>query len=251
MSFKVIIPARFESTRLPGKVLQEIAGKPMVQHVHERAMESGAEEVYIATDSMRVADVCTGFGAQVCMTSRDHRTGTDRLAEVVGKLGEPDNRIIVNVQGDEPLLPAMLIRQVAANLESRPQVEIATLCRRITLRKELFDPHVVKVIPDNEGFALYFSRAPIPWHRDEFMEDRSELPPDSHHFRHIGLYAYRVAYLGFYAAHAPCSLELAESLEQLRALYSGHRIHVAEAVTEPGAGVDTPADLERVRELLL
>ncbi len=249
MRFKVIIPARFESKRLPGKVLLDIAGKPMVRHVYERALESGAEEVYIATDSDRVAGACAGFGARVCMTSPDHHTGTDRIAEVARLLGEPEGRVIVNVQGDEPLLPATLIRQVAANLGSRPEVEIATLCKRIATREELFDPHVVKVVLDSGGFALLFSRAPIPWHRDEFMEDNPALPADSMHFRHIGLYAYRVGYLNYYSSHSPCPLELAESLEQLRALHSGHRIHVAEALEDPGGGVDTPADLERVREL--
>ena len=169
---------------------------------------------------------------------------------MVTRLAEPDERIIVNVQGDEPLLPAALIRQVAANLESHPEAEVATLCRRITTREELFDPHVVKVVLDHRGFALYFSRAPIPWHRDEFMADVQALPRDSLHYRHIGVYAYRVSYLKFYATHAPCNLELAESLEQLRALYGGHRIHVAEAVEPPGPGVDTAEDLERVRALL-
>lgn len=248
--FKVIIPARYHSSRLPGKVLLDLGGRPMLEHVFRRALDSGAQEVLIATDSEQVGKVARRFGATVCMTSGRHRTGTDRLAEVVDQRGESDDQIIVNVQGDEPLLPPSLIRQVARNLAQYPQAEIATLCQRITHRDELFDPHSVKVVSDHQGYALYFSRAPIPWHRDEFVADQPDLPADSMHFRHIGLYAYRAAYLRFFATHAPCALELAEALEQLRALYGGHRIHVAQAVEHPGAGVDTQADLDRVRALL-
>jgi 3-deoxy-manno-octulosonate cytidylyltransferase (CMP-KDO synthetase) len=245
--FSVIIPARYDSSRLPGKVLADIGGRPMLQHVYERALASGAASVVIATDDERVEAAATGFGARVCMTSSAHRTGTDRLAEAAAQLGEPDERIVVNVQGDEPMLPAILVRQVAENLDAHPQADIATLCRRISSRDELFDPHAVKVVSDGDGFALYFSRAPIPWHRDEFMSDALSLPADSLHFRHIGLYAYRVSYLRYFASHPPCALELAESLEQLRALHGGHRIHVAEALEAPGHGVDTPADLAKVR----
>lgn len=251
MSFTIIIPARYDSSRLPGKVLADISGMPMLQHVYERATESGASDLAVATDDERVRDACGAFEARVCMTSREHRTGTDRLAEAAVQLGESDERIIVNVQGDEPLLPPALIRQVAENLAAHPQADIATLCQRISSHHDLFDPHVVKVIMDKEGFALYFSRAPIPWHRDEFMADSESLPANSMHFRHIGLYAYRVSYLKYFTSHPACSLELAESLEQLRALYGGHRIHVAEAREDPGQGVDTPADLERVRRLML
>ncbi len=222
----------------------------MVQRVHERAVESGADKVVVATDDLRIKQACEAFGAQVCMTSTAHRSGTDRLAEAVQTLGEAEDRIVVNVQGDEPLLPAALICQVAGNLDAHPMAEVATLCQRIRHHDELFDPHTVKVIADAEGFALYFSRAPIPWHRDEFMADEITLPEDSMHFRHIGLYAYRVSYLKYFASHPPCPLELAESLEQLRGLYSGHRIHVAEALEPPGHGVDTQADLVRVRELM-
>ncbi len=250
MDFTVIIPARYDSTRLPGKVLADIHGRPMVQHVFERARQSGAATVLIATDDRRVKTACEGFGARVIMTAASHRTGTDRLAETARLVDEPPGRIVVNVQGDEPLLPPALIRQVAENLGAHPDADVATLCQRVTHHDELFDPHVVKVVTDGEGYALYFSRAPIPWHRDEFMADQVSLPADAMHFCHIGLYAYRVSYLQYFASHAPCALELAESLEQLRALYGGHRIHVAEAVVPPGHGVDTPADLERVRELL-
>ncbi len=250
MDFSVIIPARFDSTRLPGKVLADLDGRPMVQHVYERALQSGAASVQIATDDRQVQAACEGFGAGVIMTAATHRTGTDRLAEAVRLLGEPGERIVVNVQGDEPLLPSALIRQVAENLSAHPDADVATLCQRVKHHDELFDPHVVKVVTDGEGYALYFSRAPIPWHRDEFMADQISLPADSLHFRHIGLYAYRVSYLQYFASHPPCALELAESLEQLRALYGGHRIHVAEALVPPGHGVDTQADLERVRELI-
>ena len=250
MDFSVIIPARYDSSRLPGKVLADIDGRPMVAHVYQRALQSGAASVMVATDDQRVKAACESFGARVVMTATSHRTGTDRLAEAVESLGQTADRIVVNVQGDEPLLPSALIRQVAENLHAHPDADVATLCQRITHHDELFDPHIVKVVTDAAGYALYFSRAPIPWHRDEFMADQASLPADSMHFRHIGLYAYRVSYLAYFASHSPCSLELAESLEQLRALYGGHRIHVAEAVEHPGHGVDTPADLERVRELI-
>lgn len=250
MEFSVIIPARYGSSRLPGKVLADIDGRPMVQHVYERALQSGAADVLVATDDQRVKSACEGFGAEVVMTAPSHRTGTDRLAEAARILGASAERIVVNVQGDEPLLPSVLIRQVAENLDAHQDADVATLCQRVIHHDELFDPHIVKVVTDGEGYALYFSRAPIPWHRDEFMADQVSLPADSMHFRHIGLYAYRVSYLQYFASHAPCALELAESLEQLRALYGGHRIHVAEAREAPGHGVDTPADLGRVRELI-
>ncbi len=250
MTFSVIIPARYDSSRLPGKVLADIQGRPMVQHVYERALRSGAASVLVATDNERVKAACEGFGAEVVMTAASHRTGTDRLAEAARITGELAERIVVNVQGDEPLLPSSLIRQVAENLDAHADADVATLCQRIAHHDELFDPHVVKVVADAQGYALYFSRAPIPWHRDEFMADEISLPADSMHFRHIGLYAYRVSYLEYFASHAPCALELAESLEQLRALHGGHRIHVAEALEAPGHGVDTQADLERVRELM-
>ena len=250
MNFSVIIPARHDSSRLPGKVLADIQGRPMVQHVYERALRSGATSVLVATDDERVKAACEGFGAEVVMTAASHRTGTDRLAEAARLTGESAERIVVNVQGDEPLLPSSLIRQVAENLDAHADADVATLCQRIAHHDELFDPHVVKVVADAQGYALYFSRAPIPWHRDEFMADEISLPADSMHFRHIGLYAYRVSYLEYFASHAPCALELAESLEQLRALHGGHRIHVAEALEAPGHGVDTQADLKRVRELI-
>ncbi len=250
MSFKVVIPARFASTRLPGKPLAEIDGRPMIWHVHRRALESGAEEVVIATDHPEVEAAARGFGATVCMTSPDHRSGTERLSEVIERNGWCDETIIVNLQGDEPLMPPALIRQVATNLEAHPGAGVATLCERITTAAELFDPHAVKVIFDREGMAIYFSRAPIPWDRDAFSITTETLPGRSLHYRHIGLYAYRAALVKAYVTWPACALEEMESLEQLRVLWHGHRIHVEEAVEKTPPGVDTEEDLARVRALL-
>lgn len=251
MDFSVIIPARYASSRLPGKPLRDIAGKPMMQHVYERAVQSGADEVVIATDDDRIRQVAEGFGAQVCMTAAHHPSGTDRLAEVARIMGYGRQRIVVNLQGDEPLMPPALIRQVAENLQSHAQASVATLCERISSVGELFDPHLVKVVMDAQGSALYFSRAAIPWDRDAFVETTGDLPARSEHYRHIGLYAYRAGFLQEYVQWPPCSLEQTESLEQLRVLWRGHKIHVAEAVEKPGIGVDTPDDLVRVQQLLI
>ncbi len=248
--FRVIIPARHASSRLPGKPLLDIGGKPMIQHVYERALESGAAEVVVATDDERIRSVAEGFGAYVCMTATHHPSGTDRLAEVARLMGYADDQIIVNLQGDEPLMPPALIHQVAENLQLHAQADIATLCERIKTAGELFDPHLVKVVMDQQGYALYFSRAAIPWDRDAFIATTGELPARSEHYRHIGLYAYRAAFLQDYAQWPPCVLEQTESLEQLRALWQGRRIHVAEALEPPGVGVDTEEDLLRVRQIL-
>jgi 3-deoxy-manno-octulosonate cytidylyltransferase (CMP-KDO synthetase) len=249
VTFKVIIPARYASTRLPGKPLLTLAGKPMLQHVYERAMDSGAQEVVIATDDERIRTAALRFGARVCMTSRQHRSGTDRIAEAVRLLQEPSDQIIVNVQGDEPLLAPPLVGQVADLLACQPQADVATLCERLASPAQLFDPHVVKVVCNRAGAALYFSRAPIPWYREQSGAGRS-LPDAPLHYRHIGIYAYRVAYLLHYTGQSPCALEQSESLEQLRVLYEGGRIQVAEAAVPTGPGVDTPEDLETVRRLL-
>lgn len=249
MSFIVVIPARYASTRLPGKPLLPIAGKPMIQHVHERALASGARAVIIATDDQRVYEAARAFGAQVQMTGGGHRSGTERAAEVIARLGAGEADVVVNLQGDEPLLPPALVRQVAANLAARPQAQMATLCSRITEGSALFDPAVVKVVFDASGFALYFSRAPIPWSRRAFANG-TPAAWSGPHFRHIGLYAYRAGYLGRYVGQAPSPLEADEDLEQLRALHHGDRVHVAEAAEQPGPGVDTPQDLEAVRRLL-
>lgn len=250
MGFIVIIPARYGSTRLPAKPLSDIAGKPLIQHVHERAREAGADEVLIATDDERIRDAAQAFGAQVCMTDPAHASGTDRIAEVARQRALPDEAIVVNLQGDEPLMPPALLRQVAANLAEHPAAAMATLCETITDAAQLFEPSIVKVVMDREGYALYFSRATVPWDRDHFAAGARSLPPRTRYHRHIGMYAYRAGFLRSYSALAPCPLEQSESLEQLRALWYGYRIHVAEAVERGEAGVDTPADLERVRAVL-
>lgn len=243
--FTVIIPARLASTRLPGKVLLDIAGKPMVRHVHERACESGAERVIVAVDDERVAGAVTG--AETCLTSPDHRSGTERIAEVVERLAIDPGTVIVNVQADEPLTPPELIGQTAANLAARPAADVATLCEPIATVDDVFDPNVVKVVRDRSGFALYFSRAPIAWRRDAFP--RRDPWRAGEHFRHLGLYAYRAGYVRRYVQLPPDPLETMESLEQLRVLAHGGRIHVDVATAAPGPGVDTEADLARVRRL--
>ena len=248
--FKVVIPARYGSSRLPGKPLRLLAGRPMVEHVYRRACESGAEEVVIATDDARIETAARNFGATVVMTSSEHPSGTDRLAEVVERRGWPDAAIIVNLQGDEPLMPPALVAQVADNLAAREDAAIATLCTRIVEAAEFFDPNVVKVVCDAAGYALYFSRAPIPWARDAFAADRERLPAGVPHWRHLGLYAYRAQFLRAYRNLEPAAIEGSEMLEQLRALFHGARIHVAEALVLPGPGVDVEADAERVALLL-
>ena len=243
----IIIPARYASTRLPGKPLLDIAGQPMIARVLERARASGAQRVVVATDDERIRDAVTALGAEVVMTRADHLSGTDRLAEVAERLGWPEDAIVVNVQGDEPHLPPTLIQQVAGGLAAHPDAGIATVCACIHDPDELFDPHVVKVTRDAQDYALYFSRAPIPWHREAFGKKRERLDalPSGVWFRHIGLYAYRVAVLARYPHLPPAPAEQAESLEQLRALWHGIRIHVAEAIEVPLPGVDTEADLVR------
>ncbi|AFL75651.1 3-deoxy-manno-octulosonate cytidylyltransferase [Thiocystis violascens] len=245
--FKIVIPARNGSTRLPGKPLIELAGKPMIQHVVERALASTAAEVVVATDDQRIVAACAGLGVEAVMTSVEHCSGSDRIAEAIGWLGWDDDTIVVNLQGDEPCMPAALIDQVAANLAELTGTGMATLAYPIRDSSHLFDPHVVKVVTDAAGFALYFSRAPIPWHRDEFLGSRQFVLPSSMVFlRHIGLYAYRAGFLKRYVAWPPAPLEQAESLEQLRVLWHGERIHVGLAAEEPGQGVDTVEDLARV-----
>lgn len=248
--FTVVIPARHASSRLPGKPLLEIAGKPMVRHVWERACESGAGRVLIATDDARIDEVCRAFGAEVLMTRTGHNSGTDRLAEVAGRLSLPEDTILVNVQGDEPLIPPAIIDQVATNLAAHPEAAVATLAEPIEDVEALFNPNVVKVLSDIHGLALTFSRAPLPWARDDFAQNRELLPEGVPYRRHIGIYAYRAGFLQNFVAWGPCWLENTECLEQLRALWHGVRIHVADALQAPPAGVDTPEDLARVRRLL-
>ncbi|WP_158773043.1 3-deoxy-manno-octulosonate cytidylyltransferase [Cobetia sp. L2A1] len=247
--FVVVIPARFNSSRLPGKPLADIHGQPMIQHVWRNACASQAYRVVIATDDERIRQACEAFGAEVVMTQAGHPSGTDRLAEVVRLLELAPETLVVNVQGDEPLLPAALIDQVAVRLEEDAGASIATLAESIASVDSLFNPNVVKVVRDLRGRALYFSRAPIPWDREQFMTPPTMLATDSW-LRHIGLYAYRAGFLAEYVDWLPAPLEQIEQLEQLRALHHGHAIQVAIACTAHPAGVDTQEDLERVREWL-
>ena len=250
IAFTVVIPARYASSRLPGKPLQDIAGKPMVQHVWEQAKKSAASRVVIATDDARIVEACQAFGAEVLLTDAGHNSGTDRLAEVATQLQLAPDAIVVNVQGDEPLIPPAIIDQVAANLAAHPEAGIATLAEPIDNIETLFNPNAVKVSSDINGLALTFSRAPLPWARDALARSRDELPAGVPYRRHIGIYAYRAGFLHDFVAWGPCLLEDTECLEQLRALWHGVRIHVADALQSPPAGVDTPEDLERVRRLL-
>ncbi|MBL0507720.1 3-deoxy-manno-octulosonate cytidylyltransferase [Aeromonas caviae] len=251
MSFVVVIPARYASTRLPGKPLADIHGKPMVQHVVEKALQSGADRVIVATDDERVQQALAPFAAaagfEVCMTSPDHQSGTERLAEVCRHYGFAADTIIVNVQGDEPLIPPVIIRQVADNLAAA-SAPMATLSVPIRDAEEAFNPNAVKVVTDREGYALYFSRASIPWDRDRFAQSREQI--GEHYQRHIGIYAYRAGFIQRYVDWAPSVLEQVEALEQLRVLWYGEKIHVAQALQAPPVGVDTQADLDKVRALL-
>jgi 3-deoxy-manno-octulosonate cytidylyltransferase (CMP-KDO synthetase) len=250
LAFKVIIPARMRSTRLPGKMLADVAGMPLVGWAAKRARDSGADEVVIATDHQDIADAVSALGLKVCTTSEDHPTGTDRLAEAVALLRLGADEIVVNVQGDEPLIDPQLVRKVAAELALRPKASIATAVHPIERADVFFDPNVVKVVLDCDGYASYFSRAPIPYARDAFAIGRTQLPPGLPAFRHIGIYAYRVRYLREFASLSPTAAERFEALEQLRALGHGHRIAVAFWDGPLEAGVDTPDDLERVRRVL-
>lgn len=248
--FKVVIPARFGASRLPGKPLIDIGGKPLVAHVWEIAKRSQADEVLIATDDQRVADACHKLGAETLLTSSDHQSGSDRIGEVARARGWPQDTIVVNLQGDEPCMPEVLVNQVAAALQSQEQLGIATLSAPLEDAKALFDPHVVKVVTDAQGAALYFSRAPIPWHRDAFLGDKGRLPAGFAFRRHIGLYAYRVGFLQKFLTWPPAPPEQIESLEQLRVLWNGERIQVEEAGFAIGPGVDTRDDLPGVYEWL-
>lgn len=246
--FVAVIPARYASSRLPGKPLADIAGKPMVVRVAEQAVRSGAREVWVATDHDGVAEAVAAHGFHVAMTRADHPSGTDRIAEVAAQLGWSEDTLVVNVQGDEPRIDPALIRSVARDLASHPDAAIATACHCLEHDADFFDPNVVKVVMDAAGYALYFSRAPIPWAREAFREGRA-LPRGLPAYRHIGLYAYRGSFLRAYASLDPAPMEGFEALEQLRALWHGYRIAVAIAAHAPEAGVDTPEDLERVRRL--
>lgn len=252
MKFTVVIPARYASSRLPGKPLADIDGKPMVVRVAERAAQSGANAVVVATDDARVLQAVEQAGYRAVMTAVEHASGTDRLAEVADILQAADDDILVNVQGDEPLIDPAMIRDCALCLTTHEQAAIATLAHPLHDLSEFLNPNVVKVVTDEQGYALYFSRAPIPWPRDAFAAGQNQplsLPDHVNALRHIGLYAYRAGFLRAFTSLPPAPLERVEMLEQLRALWHGHRIAVAVTLDAPGAGVDTPEDLERVRSL--
>ncbi len=237
--FSIIIPARYASTRLPGKPLLDIKGKPLIQHVFETASNTQAKRIVIATDDDKIANIAESFGASVVLTSAEHQSGTDRIAEAVKQLEIDDSEIIVNLQSDEYGLPISIVNQVASNLFNNPDNQVATLCEVITTMDEYTDPNIVKVTFDNKNSAIYFSRSPIP-------ADRSGgLPAEV--YRHIGLYAYRAGYLQEFTQLPPCAIEKAEALEQLRVLYNGGKIHVEVAVDETGLGIDTAEDLEIAR----
>jgi 3-deoxy-manno-octulosonate cytidylyltransferase (CMP-KDO synthetase) len=249
--FRVVIPARHGSSRLPGKPLLLLAGKPLLQRVHERAMQSAAAEILVATDDERIAATARGFGARVVMTALTHQSGTDRIAEVAERAGWAPEDVVVNLQGDEPMMPAVLVDQVAGLLETHPQDAIGTLASKVATLNAFLDPNVVKVITDAQGRALYFSRAPIPWGRDSAPAGLASQRGFAGARRHIGLYAYRVEALRRLSMSPPSLLEQIEKLEQLRALEAGLSIRVADAQVAPGADVNTPEDLVRVERLIL
>jgi len=250
MNFSVVIPARFASTRLPGKPLLDIGGKPMVVHVAERARASGATEVIVATDQPDIAAAVTKHGYSAVMTRSEHASGTDRIAEVAHERRYAPDHIVVNVQGDEPLIEPDLIRRVAQQLARFPDAAMSTACCALEDAQQFVNANIVKVVVDKAGYALYFSRAPIPYARDEFAAGINSLPAGLPVHRHIGIYAYRASFVTSYAGLAASPLEKFEALEQLRALWNGFRITVAIASSAPHAGVDTREDLERVKALM-
>lgn len=249
-AFVVVIPARFASTRLPGKMLADLAGLPMVVRVARQAAKSSATSVVIAADHEDILHAVAAHGEKGLLTNPNHPSGTDRLAEAAELLDLPDDAIVVNVQGDEPLLPSGLIDKVAQQLVDHPTASIATLCHPIHEAAEFFNPNVVKVVFDQHGRAMTFSRAPIPYARDAFANDKATLPAGLPAFRHIGIYAYRVSFLRAYRGLTPTALEQFEALEQLRAMWHGYEISVAVVDEPPPAGVDTADDLARVRAWL-
>ena len=250
MSFTVLIPARLASTRLPNKPLADIGGKPMVVRVAERAAQSGAAQVVVAADAPAILAACAAHGVQAIATRADHASGSDRLAEACALLGLDGDAVVVIVQGDEPLIEPALIHAVADLLQNKPLAHMGTAAHAIKTVEEFTNPNVVKVITDAQGLALAFSRAPLPWWRDGFAAGITALPTAPAPLRHIGIYSYRAGFLRAFARLAPAPIEQCEALEQLRALWHGHRIAVHVTPHAPGPGVDTPEDLARVRRLL-
>ena len=248
MHFKVIIPARMGSKRLPGKPLIDINGKPMIQYVYDKAVNSGAVSVVVATDSNEIATVAKDFGARVCMTSSDHKSGTERIAEAAQALGYEDDDIIVNLQGDEPLMSSSIIHDVASALDVYNNAKVATMAAPINNIDDVFNPSVVKVVTSKRGYAIYFSRAPIPWERDNFSKEKPVM--ECNHYRHIGIYAYRVGFLQEYLKSVECDIEKFERLEQLRILWNINRIHVSITNEDVPIGFDTKEDLEIVKRKL-
>ena len=248
--FKIVIPARFGSTRLPGKPLLPLAGKPMIVHVCERALQTAADEIVVAVDDERIAEAVKALPVRPLLTRTDHASGTERLVEVAQRLTWDDRVLIVNLQGDEPLLNPGLVDRLAEAFAGQQRAEVATLAAPIGAAEELFDPNAVKVVFDRHGLALYFSRAPIPWARDAFSGGQRALPDGASYWRHIGIYAYTAGFLRRYSAWAASALERVECLEQLRILWQGEPIYVLPVANPPAAGVDTEADLSRVEQLL-
>jgi 3-deoxy-manno-octulosonate cytidylyltransferase (CMP-KDO synthetase) len=249
MAFSILIPARLASTRLPNKPLADIAGLPMVVRVAQRAAEAGAERVVVAADDARIVQACAAHGVQALLTRSDHASGSDRLAEACELLGLDGEQVVVNVQGDEPLIDPQLVRDCAALLQHRSDCVMSTAAHPIDTLADYLDPNIVKVVLDADGLALYFSRAPIPWRRDGSTTNQPALPQDPAPLRHVGLYAYRAAFLRRFPALPATALERCEALEQLRVLWHGQRIAVHVSARAPGTGVDTPEDLQRVRAL--
>ena len=248
--FTVVIPARMASSRLPDKPLADIGGLPMVVRVAQRALQSEASQVVVAADDERIVTACTTHGVQALLTRQDHLSGSDRLAEACQLLGLPDDAVVVNVQGDEPLIPPALINEVARVLSERPDASMSTAAHAIGSVEEFTNPNVVKVVMDARQMALYFSRAPIPWWREGQADSGFKALPSPAPLRHIGIYAYRAGFLALFPTLPPAPIETMESLEQLRALWHGHRIAVHVTPEAPGPGVDTPQDLARVRSLI-
>jgi 3-deoxy-manno-octulosonate cytidylyltransferase (CMP-KDO synthetase) len=249
MDFHVVIPARLNSSRLPGKVLLDLAGKPVIQYVYENAIQSGAESVVVATDDAQIAEVAEGFGATVCMTASDHQSGTERISEAVEALELDASDVIIGLQADEPLLPHNLIRLLAEDLIEHDNVKIASLCAPINTTEELFNPNVVKVVLNKRNYAMYFSRSSMPWDRDSFA-DKSSAKLSAQHYKHIGVYGYRACFLQDYLGWSACPLESIEHLEQLRILWNGGRIHMNVCKTTIPPGIDTEEDYVAVSKLM-